>query len=229
MRKKIIYIAIVIMQIITLVFFINSKSGITDSPKKITLQTGMIELQRFTENNMISLSYPINKVSSLETECEIVDYKKNDPIYIKLKPKAGGWIAVYFGMTRPEVSEGEILIHGNIADIVSKKQYTFSYKKNGKSYQSDWMGSIRKAKSCKLTYVELEPLTKAKIVDISKGYILKLSFGIENYLLQSEQKHKLNELIDQFGDTDVSVEAAVDESGDMALTAIFIGKEKVAL
>jgi len=319
MKNKVFYVAIIVVQLVILVLFITSQSSITNSATKIKLQTQMIELQRFTENNLISMTYPINEVSAFDMEYQIANYQKNGPIYVKLKQKEDNWEPIYFGIERPQMSEGELLIHGKIDEIETQRLYTFSYEKEGKSYQAKWMGKIRSVKkdedallflnpenpqkiehatqyydyknrvdgrlidikrvpaknftyhlivqfddkgkrvrapylhvnylnrrlppigsqvslsfvkrdkAYEVTYVELEPLIKAKVVDISKGYNLKLSFGIENYLLESAQKLMLNELIDKYGDTDVSVEAAVAESGEMALTAIFIGKEKVAL
>lgn len=319
MKNKIIYVAIIIVQLIILVLFINSKSSITRSSTKIKLQTQMIELQRFTENNLISLTYPINNVSSVDMDYQVTNYHKHGSIYVKLKQENEDWIPIYFGIERPKVNEGELLIHGKIDNIAAQNLYAFSYEKRGKSFQAKWMGRLRSVKkgddvllaldeknpekikvatqqkeyknrvdgrlldvkpvpgkdlsynlmvqfedngeqvrapylhtsyldkplppigsrislsftkqggAYKVHYVELEPLITGKIIDISKGYDLKLVFGIENYLLKSNQKLKLNELIDKFGDENVSVEAAIDESGDIALTAIFIGKEKVTL
>ncbi|MBN1350335.1 hypothetical protein JXJ21_13050 [candidate division KSB1 bacterium] len=319
MRNKILFIIIALLQIGILAFFIHSKSSVTASETKITLQPRMIELQRFTANNRISLTYPINSISSIDMAYESANYQINHSVYLKLKQKDDVWSPVYFSASMPELAEGEILVKGQISDIEKENQYSFSYKKDGRALQGKWMGNIRKVKKddqallaldrahpeiiktatnymvyenrgsgrlldvqpvpgkklsfllkvsfedngktitgqfqyandsakpippvgspvsvsfikeqkgYQVMYVELEPLTEAQITDISKGYKLAITFGIEYFLLQPEQKHALNELIDKYGDTDVSVEAAVHPSGELALTAIFIGKEKVAL
>lgn len=81
----------------------------------------------------------------------------------------------------------------------------------------------------KILYVNYNPLVKAVISNIKTGYNLQVSYGLETYNMQAAQKDELNELIDRYGDAQVSAEFVVSECGNSALTGIFISGQKVAL
>lgn len=320
MKSKLLYLSAVILQIVIILCFIQSETVVSNSETRFVLKTSMVELQRFTNSHKINLSYPVNSLTSGETDYEIGEYAINQPIYVKVKRTADSIEPIFFSPQKPQLAAGELLLKGKVVEAAEKKLYKFKYTKSGKQREGRWQGKIRTAKKggkvmvaldpddpakikfvsdwkeyknkvagkilklaeikttpandyqltvqfqdgeqvvhssyiylthnrnevpilgapvtvnfnkttdgYKVLFVDLNPLVTAKVTEIQPGYLIKAVFGIEHFQLETSQKQKLNELIDKLGDANVSVEVAVDESGDTALTGIFLQDQKIKL
>jgi len=317
MRSKITYIIAAILQIAILFLLINAESSVLKSPERLVSETQMVELQRFTESQTIHVTYPMNRLSSMNCAFDEQGFRKNHPVYVKLQKNDKGVMPVFFGAEKPELSTNEILLKGKVAAVDAEKLFVFKYEAKGKGYETTWMGkkSYKKgdlvmlaldpvnpanvefvsdlkeyqthaagkitriepvvkgnqsanlltiefecdgqkmsdqytqfieassqpvilgapvevsfqSQTNKILYVNFNPLVKAEVAEVKTGYRVEANYGIESFNLLPEQKVRLNELIDQHGDAQVSVEFAVNPSGNAALTGIFIKGEKLDL
>lgn len=159
MRRRIIFIVIVLLQIAFLIFMIAGKQYTIAAGQKILLKTAPVDPRSLFSGDYVVLSYDISRIdlnkvkTDIDSSAQRYNYqnrrnriKASNTVYVKLSKKPGEeyWTPDSVTREKPVVKAGEVFVKGreNYIDMVDKVpviriSYDFEtfYVPEGKGYE----------------------------------------------------------------------------------------------